>query len=704
MTTGNDASPSITTNGAAWSGGAVPISAVNERRTRMNILLAEWNTPFGVPPFADIRTEDFAPALAEGMRLHDAEIEAIAENLEPPTFENTIEALERSGRSLERTCLVLFNLESMVSTPEIEAVSAEQSPRLAAHYAKIASDPRLLARFEAIVASGAEAKLPKDSATALRRARNDAVRAGAGLGKTERTRLGAIAEELAALENEFSRNLLADEDAWVMPLGADQLDGLGDGEIDAARKAAAERGLDGHVITASRSSIEPFLEKSTRRELREAAWRAWTNRGANPARDNRPIVPKILALRTERARILGFPDFPALKLDDSMAKSAKAVRQLLEGVLPHALAKLSAETKAAEKLVGTLDGGPKPWDRRFLSAAIQNAAIDIDAENLRWHFEMEAILAGAFDVARRLFGLSFEERRNIPVHHPDARAFVVLDRHGKNVGALIRDDFARKGKRSGAWMSSFRVQEKIDGPVLPVIINCNNFAKGEPTLLSLDDARTLLHELGHALHGLMSDVRLPSQSGTAVLLDFVEFPSQILENWLLADEFLDRHAKHSVTGEPLPRKTRKAIVAASKLGQGVATTEYLASALLDLDFHEADPDALPDVETFERETLRRHGIPEFVGFRHRTAHFSHLFSGDGYACGYYAYMWAETLEADGFAAFEEKNDPFDPELAEGLAKIFSAGGSEDPMELYQTWRGRRPEINALLAKRGLRID
>jgi peptidyl-dipeptidase Dcp len=511
-------------------------------------------------------------------------------------------------------------------------------------------------------------------------------------------------ERLATLGTTFSQNVRADEKAWTLPLGPEDLDGLPQFVVDAAAQAAADRGLEGHVVTLSRSLIVPFLQFSARRDLRERAFRAWTARGANGgATDNRAIVAEMLALRAERARLLGYPDFASFKLETEMAKTPDAVRDLLMAVWEPARARAEADAARLEEMLRAegVNGPLEPWDWRRYAAIRQREEHALDEAEIKAYLQLDAMIAAAFDTAGRLFGLEFVPLE-AELHHPDARAWEVR-RDGRHMGVFIGDWFARPSKRSGAWCSSFRGQSKLDGEERPVAINVCNFAKapaGQPTLLTFDDARTLFHEMGHALHVLLSDVTYPFVAGTSVARDFVELPSQLYEHWLSTPEVLSAHARHAETGAPMPADLLERLIAARNFDQGFATVEYVASALVDLDFHAGGPPA--DPMAAQAATLARLGMPRAIVMRHATPHFDHVFAGDGYSSGYYSYMWSEVMDADAFAAFRETGDVFDPGVAARLAEhILSAGGSRDAAELYVAFRGRLPGVEALLEQRGL---
>jgi peptidyl-dipeptidase Dcp len=669
-----------------------------------NPLLETWFTPFGVPPFDRIRPEHFPPGFEAAVAAHRAEIAAIAQDPSPPSFANTVEALERAGALLTRIGATFFNLAASQATEELQAVERDWAPKLARHRMEVALDPGLFRRVTALHARRGELGLEPDQLRLLERLHRGLIRSGAALDEQARARMTEISTRLATLHTRFGQNVLADENEWKMELAEPDLDGLPGFARDAARQVARERGLDGYVITLSRSSVEPFLTFSERRDLREKAWRAWVARGAlHPERGNAALIREILSLRAERARLLGHADHAEFRLADTMAQHPDAAERLLRAAWEPAKRRADEERAelAALARANGQDGPVEAWDWRFWAERARKARHDFDGAELKPYFELEAMLRAVFDTATRLFGVRFEERRGIPLYHPDVRAFEVLDADGAHRGVFLLDNLARTGKRSGAWMSSFRVADALDGAVSPIVVNNNNVAKATPTLLSFDEARTLFHEFGHALHGLLSTARYPSQSGTAVLGDFVEFPSQVLEHWLTVPETLRTHARHHETGAALPEEMLAKLLAARNEGQGFATVEYVSSALIDLALHRHPaPDSL-ELDAFEHAFLAEIGMPEAIGLRHRPIHFGHLFSGGGYAAGYYFYLWAEVLDADGFEAFEESGDPFHPDLAAKLKAIYQAGDTRPPMELYTAFRGREPQVDALLRKRGL---
>ncbi len=675
-----------------------------------NPLLEPWTAPFGAPPFARVGPEHFRPAFDAALAQKRAEIAAIAANPEAPTFDNTISALERSGATLDRVASVFFNLVGADSSAALEEIEREMAPILARERSAIFLNDALFQRIEALHAAASTPALDAEAARTLDRYRTAFRRAGAGLAPETKARLATIGERLATLGAAFGQNVLADEKAFVMILdGPDDLAGLPESVLAAGARLAAERGFPGkHAVTLSRSSYEPFLQFSARRDLREKAFRAFVARGANGgAHDNSAVMSETVRLRAERARLMGFPSYAHFRLDDTMAKTPEAALSLLDRVWAPAREQATREAEALQQMIAA-EGGNfelKPWDWRYYAERRRKALYDIDEGELKPYLPLDGIIAAAFDVAHRLFGLSFAERSDIPLYHPDARAWTVLGRDGEPIALFIGDYFARASKHSGAWMSSFRDQQKLDGAVLPIIVNVMNFAQagaGESCLLSIDEAHTLFHEFGHALHGMLSDVTYPLLSGTRVARDFVEFPSQLYEHWLERPETLRRFAKHHRTGEPMPEALIERLHAARRFNQGFATVEFTASALVDMKLHlQSDPSAI-DVAAFERRELAAIGMPAAIATRHSAPHFQHIFSGDGYSAGYYSYLWSEILDADGFEAFEESGDVFNAALAERLERfVYAAGNIREPAVAYHAFRGREPAPEALLRKRGL---
>jgi peptidyl-dipeptidase Dcp len=673
-----------------------------------NPLLSEWAGALELPPFEAIRPGHFRPAFDRALADHRAEIDAIAENPAPPDFENTIAALERSGRRLERVAGVFFVVAGADTSDEIEAIERDISPLLARHNNALYLNRALYLRIADLYVRRDTLSLDAEQARVLERYHTRFARSGAALDKKSQDRLAAINERLASVGTQFGQNVLSDEKSFVMVLEESDLAGLPDFARAAARAAADERGHPGkYVITLARSSVETFLQFSARRDLREKAFQAWISRGENGgATDNRALIAEMVALRAERAKLLGFANFADYRLDDQMAKTPQAVRKLLDEVWSRALAKAAVERDALQAMIAE-EGGNfalAPHDWRYYTEKLRKARYDLDETEIKPYFQLEKMIEAAFETARRLFGLSFK-RVDATLYHSDARAWNVTDAHGRHVALFIGDYFARPSKHSGAWMTSLRDQEKLTGNIRPIVLNICNFSKpaaGEPALLSFDDARTLFHEFGHALHGMLSDVTYPLIAGTAVPSDFVELPSQLYEHWLEVPEILQKYALQASTGEPMPKALLERLLATRTFNQGFATIEYTACALVDLDLHSLPDAAALDVAAFERMDLERIAMPPEIVMRHRLPHFQHLFSGDGYAAGYYSYMWSEVLDADAFAAFEESGNAFDPATAKRLSDyVYSAGNRRDPADAYKAFRGRLPTVDALLKKRGL---
>ena len=668
-----------------------------------NPFFEPWDGPFAAPPLDRIRPDHFRPAYAFALAEHDTQIAAIAGNSAPPSFDNTIRALEDSGRLLARIEAVFSNLTSSQTSDALQDIELDMAPEVAAHWSAIHLNAALFARIDTLFQKRNSLNLDPESLRVLERYHLDFVRAGAGLTGDARARLDAIVQRLAVLGTEFSQNLLGDEQDFVLPLGESELSGLPQTVRDAAAAAARARGLEApYAITLSRSSAEPFLQFSDNRDLREKLFRAFVARGDNAnARNNRAIIAETLRLRAERAHLLGYADFAAYKLADSMAGTPERARDLLEQIWKPALARARLERDALQALVAE-EGGNfalAPWDWRYYAEKLRIKLYAVDDAALKPYLQLDNMIAAAFHVAGRLFGLSFTERHDIPVYHPDVRVWDVA-RDGQPIGLFYGDYFARPEKQGGAWMSSLRDQENLRGPVLPLILNNCNFAKSDPALLSFDDARTLFHEFGHALHGLLSKVHYPRLSGTNVARDFVELPSQLYEHWLEEPEVLSRFAVHYQTGEPMPAALLGKLLAARNFNKGFETVELLASAFIDMDFHALKIGEGIDPAALQKETMARIGMPDEIAPRHAAPHFGHVFSGDGYSAGYYAYLWSEVLDADGFGAF--KPDPFDPRAAQLLYEnIYSTGGTRDFAQAYRDFRGRDPDITPLLEGRGL---
>ncbi|MFO1336942.1 MAG: M3 family metallopeptidase [Burkholderiaceae bacterium] len=675
-----------------------------------NPLLAAWSAPFGLPPFGQIRPAHFAPALREAMRRHLAELDEIAAQPEPPSFDNTVAAFDRSGALLYRLEAVLGNLTASETSPALQAVQREMAAPLAAHDTAVKMHAGVFRRLDALHGQRDTLGLAPEALRLLERLHLDAVRAGARFTPAEQQRYSDIVQRLATLTTRFAQNVLADESSFQLVLaGEADLAGLPGFVRAAARQAAAERGLPegSHVVTLNRSLIVPFLTFSERRDLRETAWRAWVGRGENGgATDNRALAREILQWRQRQARAHGHASYADYALADTMAGEQAAVRRLLDEVWTRALPAAEQERQALIAAMRShgVDGEPQAWDWRYWSEKVRQVRYAIDEAELKPYFSLDAMVQAAFDCAQRLFGVRFEARPDWPAYHPDVKAYEMFDAGGRSAGLFLQDNFARQSKRSGAWMSDFNYQSRNRGVAAPIIVNNNNFAKaapGEPTLLSFDDARTLFHEFGHGLHGLLSNVTYHRLAGTQVLRDFVELPSQLFEHWLAQPEVLARHARHWQTGEPIPPALIERLQAAQRWGQGFDTVSYVGSALVDLALH-ARADAPEDVSAFERDELARLGMPGAVGVRHRLVHFQHLFAGSNYACGYYVYLWAEVLDADAFNAFEEAGDPFDAEVAARLHRhIYAVGDTVPPQQAYTDFRGRLPALEPLLSKRGL---
>ena len=673
-----------------------------------NPFFQTWTTPDGAPPFDRIRPEHFREAYARAFAEHDAEVAAMAAQPEPPDFANTIAALELSGRLLERVGSAFYLLVGAHSDAALLEIEREIAPQLARHWNRINTNEELFRRIDALMRGADGLDFDAEQKRVLERYHVTFRRAGAALGTASRARLIEIMERLATLGTAFSQHVLADEQAFALQLTDEaELTGLPAFMRETMKGEARERGTAGHVVTLSRSSALPFLQFSTRRDLREKVFRAFVSRGDNNGpTDNKAIIAEMVELRAERARLLGYADFAQYRLDDAMAKTPAAVRDLLQTVWAPARERALADREALQALVQE-EGGNfalAPWDWRYYAEKLRQRRCDFDEAAIKPYFTLDRMIEAAFFAAERLFGLRVEERTDVPAWHPDVRVFEVRGSDGSPIGLFFGDYFARPSKRSGAWMTSLRDQEKLAGDIRPLVVNVCNFNKGsggEPTLLSFEDARTLFHEFGHALHGLLSAVTYPKISGTNVAADFVELPSQLYEHWLEQPDVLRRFARHYRTGVPMPEDLLRRLIAARNFDQGFATVEYVASAMADLDLHALSSPGAIDATAFEREALSRIAMPEEIAMRHRLPHFGHIFAGDAYAAAYYSYMWSEVLDADAFAAFEETGDIFDPATAKRLREtIYAAGGARDPAEAYKAFRGRLPSPQALLRKRG----
>ena len=677
-----------------------------------NPLLAAWKTPFEAPPFAAIADHHYIPAFDAAMAEHTAEIGEIAGQKVAATFENTITALERAGKSLDRVASVFFNLSGSDTNPERQKIERQIGPPLTAHGMAIYQNAKLFRRVDTLMEGAAKLDLSVEQMRVLERYHRSFIKSGARLDAKGKARLKVIAKRSTTLATQFGQNVLADEQAFVMVLeGEAELAGLSDAQRAAAAHNADVLGHKGkHAITLGRSSIEPFLQYSANRALREKAFKGWISRGANGGKtDNRAIMAEMLSLRAESARLLGYKCYADSSLEFSMAKKPEAVRDLLMATWKPALARAREERDLLQAAVRGEGGNFQlaAWDWRYYAEKVRRAKYDLDDAEIKPYLQLDHMIEAAFDCASRLFGLEFAERTDIKAYHADVRVWEVT-RKGHHVGLFLGDYFARSSKRSGAWMSAFRGQHKLEhadlGGVRPIIVNVMNFAKaapGKPTLLSMDDARTLFHEFGHGLHGLLSDVTYPRVACTSVARDFVELPSQLYEHWLTVPQVLKRFARHVDTGKPMPARLLERLEAARMFNQGFHTVEYVACALVDLDLHTLEDAAGLDVDAFEAKTLSALGMPPEIVMRHRIPHFQHIIG--GYAAGYYSYLWSEVLDADAFQAFTEAGGAFDRVTAKRLYdNIYSAGGRRDPADAYVAFRGRLPSIDAMLRKRGLK--
>ncbi len=666
-----------------------------------NPLLSDWTGAFGLAPFAEISDADFAPAFETALAEDLAETLAIANNPQIPSFANTIEALAATGKALHQVLSVFYTLSGADSNAAREALMREFSPKLSAHSSEIYANKALFGRIDRLWNSRAELDLSEEQQRVLMLTHRNFIRAGAALSGTAELRMKEIKSRLAVIGTEFSQNLLHDERSWHLELGPEDLNGLPEFLIDAAKAAGVERGVEAPIVTLSRSIIVPFLQFSAQRDLRKKAYQAWAARGAHAgAHDNRSLALEMLLLRQEMAELLGYPDFASFKLETEMAKTPKNVFKLLKDVWQPAKARAEQDAGVLQEMMRAdgVNGDLEKWDWRYYAEKRRAAEFDLDEAQLKPYFQLDQMIAAAFDCANRLFGLSFEEVK-LPLYHSDCRAWEVR-RDGAHVALFIGDYFARGSKRSGAWCSAMRAQAKFPKAQAPIVINVCNFAKSDPALLSYDDARTLFHEFGHALHQMLSNVTYEMISGTSVPRDFVELPSQLYEHWLDVPEVLAKFAKHAETGAAMPQDLLEKVLAAATYDMGFQTVEYVASAMVDLFYHTGD---IPtDIMRWQADILDQIDMPKSIGMRHATPQFAHVFSGGYYASAYYSYMWSEVMDADAFAAFEEKGDPFDQSLAQSLEEnILAAGGSKDPEFLYQAYRGRLPGVQALLQGRGL---
>jgi len=675
-------------------------------------LLKPWTGPHGgVPPWDQARPENIPAAFELGIQLQEAEVQAIANNPAAPTFDNTIGALQNAGRHLDRASLVFAVMTDNISNEAIQTLDAEWSPRLTAAGNRIVFNRPLFQRIDTLFQQRASLGLSAEHLRLLERTHAQFVRAGAAATPEQQARLGAINEELAAKFAEFNRRLLADENSAIFINREADLAGLPQNIRDALRAAAVERGQpNAWAVVNTRSSVDPFLTFSQNRRLRQQVWTAFKNRGDNgDANDTNAIIADIMRLRAERAQILGYPTHAHLRMDDTMARDPARAQELMMRVWRPAVARVQEEVRDMQAIANrrgeriTIE----PWDYLYYAELVRRERYNLDQNELRPYFELNNMVSAAFYMANQLYGLSFNEiTGQVPVFHPDVRVFEVTDRDGSYQGLFYLDNFARTGKRSGAWAQGYQGHETFTGTTItPITSNNNNFvrgAEGQPVLISLDDARTLFHEFGHALHGLVSEVNYPGLAVTP--RDYVEYPSQVHEHWVLTRPILDRFARHYQTGQPMPQALVERVHNAATFNQGYETVEYLSSALVDMALHNrAEPIADPDA--FERDTLTALGMPREIAMRHRLPQFSHLFSSDSYSAGYYSYLWSEVMDADTWEYFEQSGNVFDPTIAAGMRNIILAeGNSSDRAEAYRRFRGRDPDVNALLRVRGFPTD
>ncbi|HZF27130.1 MAG TPA: M3 family metallopeptidase [Steroidobacteraceae bacterium] len=671
-------------------------------------LLAPWSGPFGgVPPWDQGSPERYQQGLDVGLQERRAEYAAIVGNPAAPTFDNTFLPIERAGRTYTRVRRMFAVMINNMSTPEYQALNKEVAPKLAAAEDEIYFDAGLFKRIDTVYQARAGAGLTAEQIRLVERTYDDFRHSGAMLSAADKARLSQINQQLASLFAEFSDKLLADEDTWTVLESKADLAGLPDSTVASAAEAARERKLDGKwVIVNTRSSVEPFLTFSTRRDLREQVWRKFINRGDNgDANDTNDTIRKIVRLRAERAQLLGYPSHAHWRMADTMAKDPAKAQELMMRVWPAAVARVHEEVADMQK-VADREGAKltiEPWDYRFYAEKVRKAHYDLDQAEIKPYFELDHMIQGAFWCAEQLYGISFTEvTGQVPVFHPDVRVWEVKDQApGKHIGLFYGDYYARPGKRSGAWAFQYQTREKFESDVPPITSNNNNFVKaapGEPVLISLDDARTLFHEFGHALHGLLSEVNYPDLAVTP--RDFVEYPSQVNEHWVLTRPVLDKFARHYQTGAPMPQALLDKIKASEKFNQGFAVVEYLAAAIVDMDIH-TRPDGEIDPDAFEREDLARVGMPKEIVLRHRLPQFAHLFSSDSYSAGYYSYVWSAVMDADTWQAFLDTGNPFDQATAARMREyILAPGNSTDRAEAFRKFRGRDPDVNAYLEDHG----
>jgi len=682
--------------------------------TASNPLLEKWSGPYGgVPPFDKVKITDIKPAMTAAMAEHLAEIDVIAKSKDAATFENTIAALERSGQSLDRVSTIYDIWTSNLNSKELEPIETEIEPMRASHGDKITQNSELFKRIETVYNTESKKKDGGERARLAWLYYTNFVRSGARLAPEQKARLAEINQKLAGHFTKFSQNLLGDEGELFVEIKNEAgLAGLPQSLRDSAAQAAEGKSKKGSwLIRNTRSSVDPFLTYSTDRSLREKVWRMFVNRGDNgDDRDNNSIIAEILQLRAERAKLLGYPTHAHWRLENAMAKNPENAMKLMEGVWPAAISRVKEEVADMQALADKEKAGIKiePWDYRFYAEKVRKDRYDLDENEIKPYLQLDKIRDAMFWVAGELFNFTFTPVKGVPVFHPDVAVYEVKDKStGKHIGLWYFDPYARDGKRSGAWMNAYRNQYRMDGEVTTIVSNNSNFVKGrpgEPVLISWDDATTMFHEFGHALHGLSSNVTYPTLSGTNVARDYVEFPSQLLEHWLITPEVLQKFALHYQTGKPIPQGIVDKIKKAATFNEGFATTEYLSSALVDMKLHLAGEQKI-DPDKFERETLASLNMPSELVMRHRTPQFGHVFSSDGYSAGYYSYLWSDVITADAYGAFVEGKGPYDKEVGARLVKyVFSVGNTIDPAEAYRKFRGRDPKVDALMKKRGFPVQ
>jgi peptidyl-dipeptidase Dcp len=671
-----------------------------------NPFFNEWDTPFGIPPFEQIKNEHYLDAFDRAFSDHNTEIDEIAGSDAVPTFENTIEALERSGKLLHKVAGVFFNLTSSNTDDELQAIQMEISPRLAVHTGNLYNNQALYAKVKSIYEARADLELEPDQLQLLEETNTSFVRAGAALDDAARSSVQAMDEELAGLRTSFGQNILKDTNEFELVLDSkEQGAGLPVSVLQAALGEGEQRGKPGkYVFTISRSSITPFLQFAEDRELREKIYHAYTHCSNNDNENaNHDILKTIASLRARRAKLLGFDSHAHYMLDARMAKTPEGVTNLLDKIWTPAKKKVTDEAADLQEKIQE-EGGNftlAPWDWWYYTGKVRSERFSFDEEEVKPYFKLENVRDGAFAVATRLYGITFDEVADLPQYHPDVKGFEVKDADGSLIGLFLVDYFMRPSKRGGAWMNEFRGQSDLDESIRPIVVNCCNFPKADPCLLGMDEVRTLFHEFGHGLHGLLSQVRYQSQSGTNVKQDFVELPSQIMEHWAIEPEVLRSYARHHETGEVIPDEFIDKLLESSNFNQGFATTEYLAASYLDMAWHTLETDEEQDVESFEANAMKQIELIDAVHPRYKSSYFQHVFAGDHYSAGYYSYIWAEVLDADGFEAFKE-NGIFDQETARLFREnVLELGGTADPMELYKAFRGREPVVGPLLKDRGL---